>query len=175
MLARSGDHPFADIEEGSEQGKSGMKLSMPEMPPATLLTALGTYNLLPAIVFLPTRRRCDQAAAEAALMKRDPNVSRRDSRREFRQNSSQNIRIRVIGTGHNHKGGVASHQCGPFRPGNSQLKTDEPAFWMRSLPTATVAAGSIFPRCTVVQRAATPQEAAGAFTASDFSRYGPCR
>jgi superfamily II RNA helicase len=39
---------------------------MPEMPPATLLDALGSYRLLPAIVFLPTRRRCDQAASEAA-------------------------------------------------------------------------------------------------------------
>jgi superfamily II RNA helicase len=40
---------------------------MPEMPPGTLLAALGSYNLLPAIVFLPTRRRCDEAATEAAL------------------------------------------------------------------------------------------------------------
>ena len=62
-----------------------MKLSMPEMPPATLLTALGSYNLLPAIVFLPTRRRCDQAAAEAATMRRDPNEGRRDARRAFMQ------------------------------------------------------------------------------------------
>jgi superfamily II RNA helicase len=44
-----------------------MKLRMPEMPPATLLAALSSYNLLPAIVFLPTRRRCDEAASEAAL------------------------------------------------------------------------------------------------------------
>ena len=44
-----------------------MKLRMPEMPPATLLSALEGYNLLPAIVFMPTRRRCDQAASEAAL------------------------------------------------------------------------------------------------------------
>jgi len=43
---------------------------MPEMPSATLLAALEGYNLLPAIVFLPTRRRCDQAASEAALTRR---------------------------------------------------------------------------------------------------------
>jgi len=43
-----------------------MKLRMPEMPSATLLAALDGYNLLPAIVFLPTRRRCDQAAVETA-------------------------------------------------------------------------------------------------------------
>src|SRR5918997_1272875 len=53
-----------------------MKLRMPEMPPATLLAALEGYNLLPAIVFLPTRRRCDQAASEAALTRRDPKETR---------------------------------------------------------------------------------------------------
>ena len=52
---------------------------MPEMPPATLLAALDGYNLLPAIVFLPTRRRCDQAASEAALTRRDPNDTRREA------------------------------------------------------------------------------------------------
>ena len=58
-----------------------MKLRMPEMPSATLLAALEGYNLLPAIVFLPTRRRCDQAASEAALTRRDPNdsVAKRDA------------------------------------------------------------------------------------------------
>ena len=40
------------------------------MPPATLLAVLGAYNLLPAIVFLPARRRCDQAASEAAFAAR---------------------------------------------------------------------------------------------------------
>ena len=60
-----------------------MKLRMPEMPPATLIAALECYNLLPAIVFLPTRRRCDQAASEAALTRRDPNDTRREARRDF--------------------------------------------------------------------------------------------
>ena len=55
-----------------------MKLRMPEMPPATLVAALGSYNLLPAIVFLPTRRRCDEAASEAALSRRS--VKRRSYR-----------------------------------------------------------------------------------------------
>src|SRR6266542_2933898 len=60
-----------------------MKLRMPEMPPATLLAALASYNLLPAIVFMPTRRRCDQAASETALMRRDSNDVRREARRDF--------------------------------------------------------------------------------------------
>src|SRR2546430_170384 len=68
-----------------------MKLSMPEMPPALLLAALGSYNLLPAIVFLPTRRRCDEAASEAALSRRAVAGERREARRGFmRSTVSQN-------------------------------------------------------------------------------------
>jgi len=91
-----------------------MKLRMPEMPSATLLTALDGYNLLPAIVFLPTRRRCDQAASEAALARRDPNDQRREARREFmRAFVQQHGEVR----GHRHwdtiiRGGVASHHAG---------------------------------------------------------------
>ena len=60
-----------------------MKLRMPEMPSATLLAALAEYKLLPAIVFMPTRRRCDQAASEAALTRRDPLEKRRQERLDF--------------------------------------------------------------------------------------------
>jgi superfamily II RNA helicase len=60
-----------------------MKLRMPEMPSATLISALDSYKLLPAIVFMPTRRRCDQAASEAALARRDPNETRREARLDF--------------------------------------------------------------------------------------------
>ena len=100
-------------EEGSESG-TDMKLNMPELPPATLFTALGSYNLLPAIVFLPMRRRCDQAAAEAAFMRRDPNVGRRDARRDFMQNFYRNTRkFAAIGTGtQSSTGGIASHHAG---------------------------------------------------------------
>src|SRR5580765_5198847 len=40
-----------------------------EIPPPKLISALRGYNLFPAIVFLPTRRRCDEAASEVALDK----------------------------------------------------------------------------------------------------------
>src|SRR2546423_13167000 len=73
-----------------------MKLRMPEMPPGTLLAALGSYNLLPAIVFLPTRRRCDQAASEAALSRRAVADERREARRDFmRSTVSQHPAIRA--------------------------------------------------------------------------------
>src|SRR5215831_13698519 len=91
-----------------------MKLRLPEMPPARLLAALGSYNLLPAIVFLPTRRRCDQAASEAALSRRGDADPRRETRRNFLQSFvAQHREIR----GHRHRdtiirAGVASHHAG---------------------------------------------------------------
>src|SRR5918992_2900264 len=91
-----------------------MKLRMPEMPSATLLSALESYNLLPAIVFLPTRRRCDQAASEAALMRRGSSNERRETRRDLmRSFVEQYPEIRR----HRHwdtiiRGGVASHHAG---------------------------------------------------------------
>src|SRR5439155_1721994 len=88
-----------------------MKLRMPEMPPANLLVALGSYNLLPAIVFLPTRRRCDEAASEAALSRRTVADDRREARRDFmRSFVEQHSEIR----NHRHwdtivRSGIASH------------------------------------------------------------------
>ena len=130
-----------------------MKLSMPEMPPATLLTALSNYNLLPAIVFLPTRRRCDQAASEAATMRRDSNDKRREERRDFlRSFVEQNPEIR----GHRHwdtiiRGGVASHHAGHIPPWKLVIEKMMSAGLLDAIfATATVAAGVDFPARTVV-------------------------
>src|SRR5947207_1044936 len=72
-----------------------MKLRMPEIPPANLLAALGSYNLLPAIVFLPTRRSCDEAASEAALSRRGLTDNSREPRRDFirTRNASRNCSV----------------------------------------------------------------------------------
>ena len=130
-----------------------MKLSMPEMPPATLLTALSNYNLLPAIVFLPTRRRCDQAASEAATMRRDSNDTRREERRDFlRSFVEQNPEIR----GHRHwdtiiRGGVASHHAGHIPAWKLVIEKMMSAGLLDAIfATATVAAGVDFPARTVV-------------------------
>ena len=66
-------------------GAQARRPGLPEMPPSILLAALGSYDLLPAIVFLPTRRRCDEAAAEAAFAPRrgSGNRERREARREI--------------------------------------------------------------------------------------------
>ncbi|MEP6740933.1 MAG: hypothetical protein ABJB61_00435 [bacterium] len=130
-----------------------MKLSMPELPPATLLTALNSYNLLPAIVFLPTRRRCDQAASEAALMRRDPNEQRREQRRDFiRSFVEQYPEIR----GHRHwdtivRGGIAAHHAGHMPAWKLVIEKMMSAGLLDAIfATATVAAGVDFPARTVV-------------------------
>src|SRR5215213_2294140 len=121
-----------------------MKLRMPEMPPATLLAALEGYNLLPAIVFLPTRRRCDQAASEAALTRRDPNDTRREARRDFmRAFVEEHPEVR----GHRHwdtiiRGGVASHHAGHIPAWKLVIEKLMSAGLLDAIfATATVAAG----------------------------------
>ncbi|HEY0762045.1 MAG TPA: hypothetical protein VGD61_06695 [Pyrinomonadaceae bacterium] len=141
-----------------------MKLRMPEMPSATLLAALDGYNLLPAIVFMPTRRRCDQAASEAALARRDPNDSRREARRDFmRAFVDQNPEVR----GHRHwdtiiRGGVASHHAGHIPAWKLVIEKLMSAGLLDAIfATATVAAGVDFPARTVVLTGADARSASG--------------
>jgi ATP-dependent RNA helicase HelY len=130
-----------------------MKLRMPEMPPATLLTALASYNLLPAIVFLPTRRRCDEAATEAALSRRGSADDRREARRDFmRSFVEHNPEIR----NHRHwdtilRSGVASHHAGHIPAWKLVIEKMMSAGLLDAIfATATVAAGVDFPARTVV-------------------------
>jgi ATP-dependent RNA helicase HelY len=141
-----------------------MKLRMPEMPSATLLAALDGYNLLPAIVFLPTRRRCDQAASEAALSRRDPNDDRREARRDFmRAFVEQHPEVR----GHRHwdtiiRGGVASHHAGHIPAWKLVIEKLMSAGLLDAIfATATVAAGVDFPARTVVLTGADARSASG--------------
>lgn len=141
-----------------------MKLRMPEMPSATLLAALDGYNLLPAIVFLPTRRRCDQAASEAALARRDPNDSRREARRDFmRSFVEQHPEVR----GHRHwdtiiRGGVASHHAGHIPAWKLIIEKLMSAGLLDAIfATATVAAGVDFPARTVVLTGADARTGSG--------------
>src|SRR6266513_2305668 len=141
-----------------------MKLRMPEMPSATLLTALDSYKLLPAIVFLPTRRRCDQAASEAALIRRDPNDQRREARRDFmRAFVEQHAEVR----GHRHwdtiiRGGVASHHAGHIPAWKLVIEKLMSAGLLDAIfATATVAAGVDFPARTVVLTGADARTGSG--------------
>lgn len=134
------------------------------MPPATLLGALGSYNLLPAIVFMPTRRRCDQAASETALMRRDAGDERREARRDFmRVWVEQHPEIR----GHRHwdtiiRGGVASHHAGHIPAWKMVIEKLMSAGLLDAIfATATVAAGVDFPARTVVLTVADARTGSG--------------
>jgi ATP-dependent RNA helicase HelY len=152
-----------------------MKLRMPEMPSATLLSALQSYNLLPAIVFMPTRRRCDQAATEAALSRRDPNESRREARLDFmRSFVVQNPEV----LGHRHwdtiiRGGVASHHAGHIPAWKLVIERLMSAGLLDAIfATATVAAGVDFPARTVVLTGADARTGSGwrALSASELQQ-----
>lgn len=137
---------------------------MPEMPPATLLTALEGYNLLPAIVFMPTRRRCDKAASEAALARPMGNDRRREARRDFmRSFVAQHPEVR----GHRHwdtiiRGGVASHHAGHIPAWKLVIERLMSAGLLDAIfATATVAAGVDFPARSVVLTGADARTASG--------------
>jgi superfamily II RNA helicase len=126
---------------------------MPEMPPASLLAALQAYDLLPAIVFLPTRRRCDQAASEAALARRNSDPERTTRRRSLlRSFAEEHPEVR----GHRHwdtiiRGGVAAHHAGHIPAWKLLIERLMSAGLLDAIfATATVAAGVDFPARTVV-------------------------
>jgi superfamily II RNA helicase len=152
-----------------------MKLRMPEMPPATLLVALGSYNLLPAIVFLPTRRRCDEAASEAALSRRAAADQRLDARHDFMLGFvEQHPEVRK----HRHwdaivRGGIASHHAGHMPAWKLVIEKMMSAGLLDAIfATATVAAGVDFPARTVVVTCADRRSATGwqSLTASELQQ-----
>jgi hypothetical protein len=86
-----------------------------EIPPPKLISTLGRYELLPAIVFLPTRRKCDEAAlAVAADRSQKAQPERiRERQRIFDEFAKLSPEI----TAHKHRkmivqSGVASHHAG---------------------------------------------------------------
>jgi superfamily II RNA helicase len=145
------------------------------MPPAHLLAALGAYNLLPAIVFLPTRRRCDEAASEAALSRRSAKDERRETRRDFmRSFVEQHPEIR----NHRHwdtiiRGGIASHHAGHMPAWKLVIEKLMSAGLLDAIfATATVAAGVDFPARTVVITVADRRTSRGwlSLTASELQQ-----
>lgn len=148
---------------------------MPEMPPGTLLAALGSYNLLPAIVFLPTRRRCDEAASEAALSRRAETDTRREARRDLmRSLGEEDPEVRS----HRHwdiiiRGGVAAHHAGHMPAWKLVIEKMMSAGLLDAIfATATVAAGVDFPARTVVVTCADRRSASGwqTLTASELQQ-----
>ncbi|HJU61874.1 MAG TPA: hypothetical protein VJ864_07490, partial [Candidatus Binatia bacterium] len=131
-----------------------MNARPPEIPPHKLISALRGYNLLPAIIFLPTRRKCDEAASEVAgdrLQKTDPEKHKRRLSL-FDEFAFENPEIR------NHKhakilinAGVASHHAGHIPAWKLLIEKMMAGGLLNAIfATSTVAAGVDFPARTVV-------------------------
>ena len=126
----------------------------PEIPPHKLINSLRGYRLLPAIVFLPTRRKCDEAAAEVAGDKSQKADAEKfeKRRRLFDEYLAENPEIK------NHKhakilvnAGVASHHAGHIPAWKLLVEKMMSSGLLNAIfATSTVAAGVDFPARTVV-------------------------
>ena len=126
----------------------------PEIPPHKLISALRGYDLLPAIVFLPTRRKCDEAATEVAGDKSQKGDGEKFQRRRdlFNDFSAQFPEVR------NHKharilvnNGVASHHAGHIPSWKLLVEKMMSSGLLNAIfATSTVAAGVDFPARTVI-------------------------
>ncbi|HMM79729.1 MAG TPA: hypothetical protein PKC65_06890 [Pyrinomonadaceae bacterium] len=125
-----------------------------EISPPKLIAALRQNDLLPAIVFLPTRRRCDEAATEISLDKSQPADPDRQAarRRMFDDFAAENPEILT----HKHlkallQSGTASHHAGHIPAWKLIVEMMMSAGLLRAIfATSTVAAGVDFPARTVV-------------------------
>ena len=126
----------------------------PEIPPHKLINSLRGYRLLPAIVFLPTRRKCDEAAAEVAGDKSQKSDAEKFEKRRklFEEYLAANPEIK------NHKhakilvnAGVASHHAGHIPAWKLLVEKMMSSGVLNAIfATSTVAAGVDFPARTVV-------------------------
>ena len=131
-----------------------MRFKLPEIPPPQLVSALRGFNLLPAIVFMPTRRRCDESAMEVAIKKqRGTNLDRMEARRRiFDEYLAENPEIK----NHKHRkilvnAGVAAHHAGHIPAWKLLVEKMMSAGLLDAIfATSTVAAGVDFPARTVV-------------------------
>ena len=125
-----------------------------EIPPPKLIATLRRHDLLPAIVFLPTRRKCDEAATEISLDKSQPaDPERQAARREmFDAFAAEYAEVLT----HKHvkalvHSGTASHHAGHIPAWKLLVEKMMSAGLLRAIfATSTVAAGVDFPARTVV-------------------------
>jgi ATP-dependent RNA helicase HelY len=131
-----------------------MRYDLPDIPPPKLITALRNYNLLPAIVFVPSRRKCDESATEVALDKTfRADVAKQAERQSlFDRHAVDNPEIKR----HKHRNilvnaGIASHHAGHLPSWKLLVETMMSSGLLNAIfATSTVAAGVDFPARTVV-------------------------
>ncbi len=126
----------------------------PEIPPHKLLSTLRGYNLLPAIIFMSTRRKCDEAALEVSNDKSQKTDTEKQKQRVaiFDEFVVENPEIKQ----HKHvrillNSGVASHHAGHIPPWKLLIEKMMSGGLLNAIfATSTVAAGVDFPARTVV-------------------------
>ncbi len=126
----------------------------PEIPPHKLISALRGYNLLPAIVFLPTRRKCDEAATEVAGDRSQQTDGEKFEKRQqiFNEYLTANPEVKT----HKHakilvNAGIASHHAGHIPAWKLLVEKMMSSGLLNAIfATSTVAAGVDFPARTVV-------------------------
>lgn len=131
-----------------------LRYKLPDIPPPKLVTTLRNYNLLPAIVFLPTRRKCDEAALDVAADRSQKSDAEKQKKRQdiFDEYVRENPEIRS----HKHRkillrAGIASHHAGHIPAWKLLIEKMMSAGLLNAIfATSTVAAGVDFPARTVV-------------------------
>ncbi len=131
-----------------------MRFKLPEIPPPKLISTLRSYNLLPAIVFLPTRRKCDEAALDVAADKsQKTDQAKQAARYEIYQEFV--LAFPEIKT-HKHRqivlrAGIAAHHAGHIPAWKLFVEKMMSKGLLNAIfATSTVAAGVDFPARTVV-------------------------
>ncbi len=125
-----------------------------DLAPHKLVNALRGANLLPAIVFLPTRRKCDEAASEVAQDRSQRTEPERQAARQkiFDDFAAENPEV----VDHKHakvivNAGVAAHHAGHIPSWKLLIERMMSGGLLNALfATSTVAAGVDFPARTVV-------------------------
>jgi ATP-dependent RNA helicase HelY len=125
-----------------------------EIPPPKLISALRRFNLLPAIIFLPTRRKCDEAAQWVGSDRTQPMDKKKIEGRTqiFEEFLAEHPEI------HDHKhapmivrNGVAAHHAGHIPAWKLLVEKMMSSGLLDAIfATSTVAAGVDFPARTVV-------------------------
>ncbi len=131
-----------------------MRYDLPDIPPPKLISALRNFNLLPAIVFVPSRRKCDESATEVALDKtfKADLKGQAERRSMFDRFAVENPEVKR----HKHRGilvnaGIASHHAGHLPSWKLLVEKMMSAGLLNAIfATSTVAAGVDFPARTVV-------------------------
>jgi ATP-dependent RNA helicase HelY len=125
-----------------------------EISPPQLIKALRSHDLLPAIIFVPSRRKCDEAATEVALDRSfQADAGKQDARQqmyddflpeypEIKRHKHRKIMLSA---------GIASHHAGHIPAWKLLIEKMMSAGLLNAIfATSTVAAGVDFPARTVV-------------------------